>query len=335
MKSFMVVGGFGFVGSRVARELHRLGCDVTVLDLCEPYPGTGEAQDDYDRRTASRWDGLRNIPVHRVDITDPVAVEEAVSSTQPDVVIHLASVPIAGLASADPVWTAKQMVLGTTHLLDACEASGVERFVYVSSSMVYGDFESGLATEAHPTRCTSMYGTLKLASERLAIAYQERSAMDAVIVRPMAVYGPTGNEQFVVTRFVRAALECRPVKVFGADTCLDFTYVDDVAHGIVLAALAREAAGEVFNLAAGRPRRLVEVVEILEQLVGPIDHELLPPQGDYPRRGGMDISKARRLLGFEPTVSLEEGLGGMVDAFARAGTSTLPAARPVLSNASG
>ena len=335
MKKYLVVGGFGFIGHRVTRELCELGHEVQVLDLCKPYQGTGETQVPYDRRTISRKSMLRGVPIHRVDITDQLAVEELISHTRPDVLIHLASVPITGLAAKNPVWSANQMVLGTTHLLESSQAAGVERFVYVSSSMVYGEFQSDPAPESHPTECRTVYGNLKLACERLAIAYQDRSSMESVIVRPMSVYGPTGNEDFVITKFVRAALEGRTLTLFGADTSLDFTYVDDTAHGIVLAALSKQASGEVFNVAAGNPRRLVEAVEILEKLVGSVKYEVLPVKGDYPRRGGLDISKARSVLGFEAKSSLEDGLGGMIDAFARNGSGSIPTPGSMLSRASG
>lgn len=312
----LVVGGLGFIGHRVTRQLIDAGREVEVLDLCAPYEGSGEANEAYEARMRQRVDVIEDTPVHRIDLRDENATRATIAEVRPDLVIHLASIPVAGLALKAPGYTASQMVTGTANLLEACRIIGVSRFVYVSSSMVYGDFVSDPAPETHPTQCADVYGNLKLASERLTLAYRALHGMDCLAVRPMAVYGPTGNEQFVITKFVRAALEGRPIQINGEDTRLDLTFVDDTAAGLILAALSPDASGEVFNIAAGRPRLLVDAARILSEIVGDLDLTIQPREGHYPKRGGLDISKARQVLGFEPRFDLEEGLRVMVDAYA-------------------
>lgn len=312
----LVVGGCGFIGHRVTKLLLDRGMDVEVLDLCEPYQESDETGPAYEARLALRLALLNGVPVHRIDLCNEEAVLGAVETSKPSLVIHLASVPVAGLALQMPGYTASQMVTGTANLLEASRIIGVERFLYVSSSMVYGDFDCDPAPESHPTQCSDVYGNLKLASERLTLAYRGLHGMDCRAVRPMAVYGPTGNEQFVITKFVRAALDGRPIRINGEDTRLDLTFVEDTATGIILAALVPDVSGEVFNIAAGSPRSLVDAARILSDIVGHVDVTIEPREGHYPKRGGLDISKARRVLGFKPKFDLERGLRVTVDAYA-------------------
>ena len=311
----LVVGGLGFIGHQVTRTLLEDGHDVHVFDAAKRYPNSSETEEGYQARLRLREPHVREATVHIGDILDADRVSEVMGSMRPEVVIHLASIPVAGIANSDPSGTATQMVTGTSILLEAATAHDVRRFVYVSSSMVYGDFETNPAPEDHPTKCRDIYGNLKLASERMTQAFGINHEMDCVVVRPMSVYGPTGNEDFVITKFVRAALSGAPLNINGEGTSLDLTYVEDAARGIALAATRSEATGDVFNITAGRSRTLVEVADILAQHLEDVRVEIKERRTHYPKRGGLDISKARAKLGYEPRHDLEEGLKKMINAY--------------------
>ena len=235
-KTVLVVGGMGFIGHQVTRILIDGHHDVHVMDSCTRYTASTESETCYQERLEKRHLAVRGATLHTTDILDAANVSKVIREVAPQTIIHLASIPVAGIALRDPRGTTAPMVTGTANLLEAARENRTSRFVYVSSSMVYGDFETTPAPETHPTNCRDIYGNLKLASERLAQAYHSLHDMDCVTVRPMAVYGPTGNEEFVITKFVRAAIDGRPLIINGEDTCLDLTFVDDTAQGIVPAA---------------------------------------------------------------------------------------------------
>ncbi len=314
-KRFLVAGGFGFIGHRVTRQLLERGHDVHVLDQCKAYEHGTETEAEYGARLRGRRESIGEATVHIADICHASETTAIVEAVNPDVIIHLASVPVAGIASRAPSWAASQMLTGTANLLEAARSVGTNRFVYVSSSMVYGDFEVDPAPESHPKNCRDIYGTLKLAAERLTQAYQRLHGLECVTVRPMAVYGPTGNKDFVITKFLRAAMDGRPLVVRGSGTRLDLTFVEDAARGIALAGdipIDREA---VFNISSGRPRRLIDAARMISNMIGHVDLEIEPPSRHYPTRGGLDIEQARSQLSFEPRYSLEAGLEETIDAY--------------------
>ena len=310
-----VVGGLGFIGHQVTRLLLEAGCEVHVIDACKPYESSTECEAAYRKKLEKRLPSVKGATVHTTDILDAEKLCDVIAEASPRTIIHLASIPTAGIALRDPSGTASQMVTGTANLLEAARQNSIQRFLYVSSSMVYGDFEQNPAPESHPKQCQDIYGNLKLASERLAQAYQALHGMECVTVRPMAVYGPTGNEEFVVTKFVRAALEGRPLVINGEETSLDLTFVEDTARGIVLAATQSGSSGGIFNITAGRPRRLTEVADLLSKMIGDVEIEVRDREAHYPKRGGLSIECARARLGYEPAYDLESGLEKMVDAY--------------------
>lgn len=262
-----------------------------------------------DRRLAL----MGGIVVHRVDLRDRSSVESVVRSFRPDCLVHLANVPVASLAEQRPSYASEVIVGGTVTLLEAARRFGLGRFVYVSSSMVYGNRERDPVDEGHPCRPLEPYGALKLTCEQLVRMYAEVHDFEHVIVRPSAVYGPSGNETFVISRFLAAARNSGVIRVFGRDTKLDFTFVDDAVSGILLTITSEKAKGEVFNVARGEARTLVEAAQWVAARVPGSRISIEPPDPAVPKRGTMGIAKARALLGFDPRVSLEMGLDVVLD----------------------
>ena len=185
------------------------------------------------------------------------------------------------------------------------------RLVFASSSMVYGDFLTPKVDEEHPKNPKDIYGAFKLAGEIVVRAYARNYDIDTVMVRPSAVYGPLDANNRVIQKFVKAALAGKSLTVDGDGSMkMDFTFVEDCADGIVACALHPAARGEVFNVTRGEARSLADLVTILQQHFPDLKIERRPKPDYVPLRGTLDIGKARRLVGFEPKVTLEEGVAG-------------------------
>jgi UDP-glucose 4-epimerase len=302
----LVAGGCGFIGHRVSCALRDAGHEVHAVDTLTDY-GLYDAQ-SHLRRLAHRRALMQGIVVHHVDVRDSGGIEALMTGLEPECLVHLGNIPIASVATENPAHASDLIVGGTLTLLEASRRMSVRRFVYVSSSMVYGDFVNEPIDEEHPCAPLEAYGALKLSCERLVRLYSDMHGFEHVIVRPAAVYGPTGNESFVLSRFLSAARNGGVMRVFGSDTRLDFTYVDDVARGILLATTSEKARGETFNIGRGEARYLVEAAQWIAARVTGARISIEPPDSSSPRRGSMGISKARLLLGFEPSYSMEEGL---------------------------
>jgi nucleoside-diphosphate-sugar epimerase len=185
----------------------------------------------------------------------------------------------------------------------------VRRVVFASSSFVYGDFRYEPADEEHPTEPVDVYGGTKLAGEALVKGFSRRFGAEYVIARLSAVYGATDANRRVSQVFVERALLGEPLTLdSGGASRIDFTYCNDVAAGMAAAALDEAAANQVFNITRGEGRSILELAEIIRALVPGTAIEESGPSEPRPERGALGIERARRLIGYEPRFSLEEGL---------------------------
>jgi nucleoside-diphosphate-sugar epimerase len=301
MRRYLIIGGGGFIGSHLVRVLVGRGEPVTVLDAFRQYADV--ARDDVSRWRAETL--LAGAEVLSLDVADAPALREVVTRVQADSVVHLANLPLASVAQRHPRRAREEIVHATAAVLSALQDTPRTRLVYVSSSMVYGNFTRHPMPEDGPCRPLERYGAMKLEAERLV-----RARPGSTIVRPSAVYGPgDGNDRFI-ERLVAAARLGTPLTVSGGGAaCLDFTWVGDLAEGLALAASHAAAAGETFNMTRGEGRTLADAVAIVRSL----GHRLRVRRTDEapvirPQRGALDISRARRLLGYDPRHSLEDGL---------------------------
>lgn len=304
----LVTGGLGFLGAAVARRMRADGHDVTAVDS-----GwfNGCALTDADRaEVARRRASLASAGVALVDadLLDARGTRALLSDARPSCVVHLAGMSRVDLAAGDGAL--EPNVVLTQRLLTAVAATGaVARVVCASSSMVYGHFEDERASEAHPCRPLEPYGASKLACEVLLQAWSRAHAIESVIVRPTAVYGPGDFNRRIAARFVDAALAGEAMVLHGdGRERLDFTWVDDVADGVARAATAPEAAGEAFNLSRGDARSVEELAAVVRAYVPGAAIERREGASTRPRRGTLVNDKARRVLGFAPAVDLEEGV---------------------------
>lgn len=303
MAHIFITGGCGFIGYHLTQMLHDLGHRVTIFDKFVNY--IEPEKSNYHFYLIKRLNLLKNIStIIRGDIKCRTSIRKAIKDTDPDVVIHLAAIPLASFSKKYPEEMLETNLMGTVKVLEALEDTKVERFVYASSSFVYGHFKYEPCDEEHPTNPIDMYGTTKLTGETFTKLYCKQFGIDWVIVRPSAVYGPTDGNQRVSQIFLENKMRGIPVFLEGGgNDTLDFTYVKDTAMGFILTATHKEAKNKTFNITYGKARSIKTYANIL-------GCQTLDTQADKerPKRGALDIRKAKILLGYEPMYPLEKGL---------------------------
>ena len=304
MTKFLVTGGHGLIGHNVVKRLQDRGDEVVVMDIHTNYGIIPQAELDYllEQRLAR----LQSHVHYHKTITDESEVDSIVARTKPGTIIHMASFPRQKVVNANPGRGADVMMRGLINLLESAKKHGVERFIYISSSMVYGDFEDQVL-EDDVCNPQGQYGIMKLAGEWLVKDYARRTGMEYVIIRPSAVYGPLDVEDRVVAKFMIAAMRGETLKVNGAGETLDFTYVDDAADGIVAAATRIMSRNNTYNITKSHSVSLLEAAEMIVEIAGSGKIEVRDRDLDFPSRGALNIDRARTILGYDPKVDVREG----------------------------
>ena len=317
MNSVLITGGAGFVGSHIARQLVRRGIPTILVDPFIQYFSPLEPESAvYQRYMCERFRGIRDkVTYVRGDTRNKSDMRRIITEHRPTHIIHLAALPIAQISNAFTEEAVDNTFIGTVNLLDIVrDMDFVQRFVYTSSSMVYGDFQYTPADEEHPKDPKDVYGGVKLCGETMTQVYGRRFGIAYTIVRPSAVYGPTDVNRRVSQIFVENALSGKPLILKGGgETVLDFTYVSDTAEGFVRATIEPGGKNEVFNITYGAGRTLLEFAEILKTMVSDLQIVIEPAEVHSPKRGALDISKAEGLLGYKPKYRLEDGLKEYVE----------------------
>jgi UDP-glucose 4-epimerase len=304
MSKFLVTGGMGLIGHNVVQRLEAKDHEVVIMDIMTNYGIIPQAELEYllDERSKK----IRTQDIYRTDISDAEAFDRVVENHKPEVIIHMASFPRQKVVNANPAWGARVMMEGLINVCESAKKHGVERVVYISSSMVYGDFADQVL-EDHECSPIGQYGIMKLTGEDLVKDYHRRGCFDYCIVRPSAVYGPLDVEDRVVAKFMLAAMRGGVLHVNGAGETLDFTYVDDAADGIVAAAIRIMSANKTFNITRSHSVSLLEAAEMIVKIVGRGTIEIRGRDADFPTRGALCIDRAKTILGFDPKVDVEQG----------------------------
>jgi nucleoside-diphosphate-sugar epimerase len=302
---YLITGGSGFIGHNVVRILENQGHECHVIDTETDYEFIPRAELNYlidSRRKKFK------AKVKKIDIRDSEFIATILRTYKIDTVIHLASFPRQKVVEQNPLLASDVMSNGLISLLETSRKNGVKKFVYISSSMVYGDFTADVL-EAHACRPQGQYGIMKLMGEKLVEDYHRLGAFDYTIIRPSAVYGEWDVEDRVVSKFMTKAMRGETLKVNGPDEVLDFTYVEDTAQGIVLAATKESANGNIYNITRSEQRQwnLKDAAELAIKIAGQGSLEVAPRDLSFPKRGRLDISRAVRELGYTPQVNVEEG----------------------------
>lgn len=306
----LVIGGAGFIGSSLVRHLAQRG-PVRVLD-------------DLSTGREENIAGVDDVDFVEGSMLDTAVVDDSLKGV--DTVFHLACLGVRH-SIHQPERNHEVNATGTLRVLEAAHRRGVSRVVYVSTSEVYGTAQHAPMDEDHPTLPHTVYGGAKLAGEAYTRAYHRTYGLPTVVVRPFNAFGPRshheGDSGEVIPKFVVRANNGLPPIVFGDGTqTRDFTYVDDTARGIAAAAESDAAIGETLNLGSGSEISILALAEIVTKAVGRPD---LQPEFHDPRPGDVlrliaDSSKAAALLGWQPQLSLEQGVDRLLAWHAEQGT---------------
>jgi nucleoside-diphosphate-sugar epimerase len=303
-KFILVTGGFGLIGHRVVRNLRDTNHYLTVTDTETNYGII--PQDEIDYLMAQRKKVTGAVHSYKYDISNNLCMNKLFDHAQPDIVIHMASFPRQKVVNKNPAKGAQVMCEGLLNLLENAKKHNVKKFVYISSSMVYGDFTDDV-TEDAICKPQGQYGIMKLAGEWLVKDYTRSCGMAHTIIRPSAVYGPLDVEDRVIAKFMLTAMRGGTLNVNGANETLDFTYVDDAANGITAAALSDNTDNKTYNITKSHSRTLLDAAQLAVKIVGKGNIEVRDKDADFPSRGALNIDAARRDFGFDPKVDVEEG----------------------------
>lgn len=309
-KSILITGGAGFIGAKAAELFLREGWRVGILD---------DFNDFYDPAIKrANVAGLPGNPdLFEGDICDPAAVQRAFVPGW-DVVLHLAARAGVRPSILNPELYVRTNVLGTTHVLDAAVKRGIGKFIFASSSSVYGSTDEVPFRESAPLRRTySPYAATKVSGEHLCSTYSSLHNLPVVVLRFFTVYGPGQRPDLAIHKFTRAIWEGRPIEQFGdGSSRRDYTFVDDIVQGVRGAVDYSRAKFDIFNLGESETTSLSGLIEAIESAVGKkAVIERKPDQpGDMPATWA-DISKARLLLGYAPQTKIHEGIPKFVKWF--------------------
>jgi nucleoside-diphosphate-sugar epimerase len=301
--NILVTGGLGLIGHNVVARLEKDHA-VSIIDNRTTYGIVPQSEVDY--LMSERLKKIQTQKIYSASIESAATVDYVVEQNAVNVIVHMASFPRQKVVNANPAAGADVMMRGLINLLESAKKHRIERFVYISSSMVYGDFEDQVVEDAE-CRPQGQYGIMKLAGEWLVKDYARRCGFEYVIIRPSAVYGPLDVEDRVVAKFMLAAMRGETLKVNGAGETLDFTYVDDAADGIAAAATRIMARNNTYNITKSHSVSLLEAAEMIVKIVGSGTIEVRDKDADFPSRGALNIDRARTILGFDPKVDVEQG----------------------------
>jgi UDP-glucose 4-epimerase len=302
MSRILVTGGAGFIGSHLVDRLIKEEFEVAVLDSF--FSGTIENLEGHLKSG--------QLTLIRGDIRKSADVRKAISGVS--TVFHFAAIVNVQLSIKNPKLTREVNVNGTSNVLEASLAENVEKFINISTCAVYGESHYLPLNEEHPTMPLSPYGVSKLDAENYSRLYHQIHGLRTCCLRLFNVYGPrqhAGPYSGVITQFIRKLEKSQSPVIYGdGEQTRDFIHVDDVADACMLAMKNATCEGETYNIGTGRPMTITELAHIL---IGFYGKTALRPIYKAPKKGDIknsyaDISKARKMLNFEPKIKLENGI---------------------------
>ena len=309
----LVTGGAGFIGSHLVERLLAVGHDVAILD---------DFNDFYDPRIKRENIAAvsKEVKVYHVDLREDAGVRDLFHREKFEAIAHLAARAGVRPSIQHPQLYYDTNVGGTLHLLEAARATAVERFIFASSSSVYGISKTVPFSEGqHLTQTLSPYAATKIAGEFLCSTFSHLYEMRVIALRYFTVYGPRQRPDLAIHQFTTKIHAGKPIDQFGDGTTRrDYTYIDDIIQGTMAALEYDGPLFDIFNLGESETIRLKDLIAAIESALGKkAKINQLPEQpGDMPLTCA-DISKARKLLGYNPSTKFEDGLPRFIDWFLR------------------
>ena len=314
-KKILLVGGCGFIGHNLAIYLKKLGHNPVIVDSLSVNNILSFADNEvknkklYSSILQNRIDILNEEKIQLIiqDARDYHAISKIYDDINPDIIIHLAAVSHANKSNKDPHSTFDHSFRTLENTLDFAKNNKIH-VIYLSSSMVYGNFDSKDVNEETPCKPIGIYGTLKYSGELLVKAYNQIFDLPYSIIRPSALYGERCVSRRVGQIFIENAIQGLDITINGdGSEKLDFTYIEDLIAGIGLCCEKESAKNQIFNLTYGHSRKISELTEILKQEFPDIKIFYKEKEKFMPERGTLDVSKAKKLLGYNSLNSIESG----------------------------
>ncbi len=309
MKTYLITGGAGFIGSTLAERLLNEGNSVIVVDNYNDYYDPSLKRDNADK--LAQYSGAR---FYECDIRDAAGIDRIFAENKVDYVMHLAAMAGVRPSIENPVLYQDVNGIGTQNILEAARKNGVKKLAMASSSSVYGNCkEVPFREDMIVDFAISPYAATKKANEVMAHVYHKLFDMDIVMLRFFTVYGPKQRPDLAINKFTRMMLNDEEIPMFGdGSTSRDYTYVDDIVDGICKAfeyLYNNENVYEIINLGSNNPISLKDMIGTIGRVLGvePKIKQLPMQPGDVDRTYA-DISKARELLGYEPKWKFEDGI---------------------------
>ena len=314
MKKILLIGGCGFIGHNLAIHLKKLNFDVTIVDWLSVnnlYNFKDNIGNNEFYRTVlnNRLDLLNEnkINFQITDARDYHALSKLISSYKPDFIIHLAAVSHANKSNKDPHSTFDHSLRTLENALDASRSVGAH-FIYLSSSMVYGNFDGETVEEDRLLNPIGMYGTLKMCGEYIVKSYNQVFDLPYTIIRPSALYGERCVSRRVGQIFIENAIRGQKIIINGdGSEKLDFTYIKDFIQGIALCINSKNSKNQIFNLTYGEGRSINQLIEILKKEFPSIEIETKDREKFTPERGTLSVEKAKKLIDYKPSYPIEKG----------------------------
>ncbi len=316
-KKIAIIGGVGFIGHNLAIYLKKLGAEVflidslavnninSVIDNKDDLPNPELAYSFLTERL--KLINKENIKLFIQDARDYHALSKILDSIKPQIIIHLAAVSHSNRSNKDPYSTFDHSLRTLENALD-CSKNKVEQFIYFSSSMVYGNFNEKNVREDTECNPIGIYGALKFSGEKLVIAYNQVFDLPYTIIRPSALYGERCISRRVGQIFIENAIQNKPIVIDGdGNDKLDFTYINDLMHGIEKVIQNQNSKNQIFNITHGNGRGIKELIEILKESFPKIEVKKKERDKLMPERGTLSIDKAKKLINYQPTWILEKG----------------------------
>tara|TARA_B100001057_G_scaffold259788_1_gene259984 strand:- start:198 stop:1199 length:1002 start_codon:yes stop_codon:yes gene_type:complete len=314
-KNILLVGGCGFIGHNLAIHLKKLGHKPVIVDSLSVNNILSFADKEvknkklYSAILQNRIDILNQESIQLIiqDARDYHAVSKIYNDISPDIIIHLAAVSHANKSNKDPHSTFDHSFRTLENTLDFAK-NNKTHVIYLSSSMVYGNFDTKDVNEETLCKPIGIYGTLKYSGELLVKAYNQIFDLPYSIIRPSALYGERCVSRRVGQIFIENAIQGLDITINGdGKEKLDFTYIEDLVSGIGLCCEKENAKNQIFNLTYGNSRKISELTEILKQEFPDIKIFYKDKEKFMPERGTLDVSKAKKLLGYNPVNTIETG----------------------------
>ena len=319
MKTALVTGGLGFIGSNLVKILlkRKIVSRCIILDSFAGF--INPLKENFSDLRKYRFKEKKNILIERGDAKDFRLIYKILNLYKPKLVFHTAAIPLSKIENLNANESKLGSIDTTTNILECInffqnkKKYKISRFVYISSSMVYGDFKKNKVSEIDKLNPKEIYGTMKLAGEIVTRGLCKFYNIPFSIIRPSAVYGPTDMNNRVSQIFIQKALKGQIIKIQGKNEKLDFPFVEDLANGCILAATKNNGKNMTFNITYGKSETLLNFVKTLSKHFKTLKYKIEKRDKFRPKRGTLSISKAKRLLNYKPKYNLQKGIKKYID----------------------